>query len=446
MSEEDVFGPPQWELDSVMKTSVTKKFKVKEPHNEPQLLKSEMEAYRRDILDKNAHIQKLTEKHEEYKLACNAIHNLILEFEKITRHKFFTKDQRAKNILITHFDYVKLIKESVSYILQRNDLLEEKFTQDFSKIAETSSDKLISIRNEFIKVRKKKEEWENLTKKMRRYYQINERERKSLQQIVNSLGQEKAEIDQSTQQAVSSFNIKMDKLQEERRSYQQQRKDNEKKYTRIINKKIPELKLVQRKKQKNDTTIEDSLLQKAIQELSKRYFMESGLYDKTRTEYEYILSEVQRGKDHINRHRKALSNQEIEKAQKVNQDLKEYIDKERIEDKIKYDSQVKKNKELERTIKEHLEEQQMLKQYLSQLEKKIAIQASKLPSLQTAASATNPRYEDSSRTFQNQIQTTIKLGSRHRNDDIEMKLIKRAMSTISRKKQVSKMLNMPSKY
>ena len=452
-SSEDLFGPPQWELDSVMKTSVTRKFKVKEQPNPQQVLRNEMEAYRRDIAEKNNQIQKLTEKHEKYKQACSEIHDLILEFEKVCSHEFFTKEQREKQILITHMDYVKLIKESIHYIIQQDKLLEEKFTQDFSKIANVASEKLVSIRNEFLDVRKQKENWISTTTRVKRLYAINERERKSLQQFVDSLTQEKEEIDNSTAQTLDDFKSKMDKLREERKGYTEERAEKEKKYNRIIQKKMPGLNVVKRIRKKHDTTIEDNLLQKEIQELLKRYDSEAAYYDKIKAEYDHILNEIERGKEHIEKHRKALSQHELDKAQKINQDLKEYIEKERVEDKIKYDSQVKKNKELERTIKEHMEEQTMLKQYLAQLEKKIAIQAAKLPVLQTTSASPSPTIQETNGTDNDndargpiKLQPSIRVASRHKNDDLEMKLIKRAMSTISRKKQVSKTLNLPQRY
>ena len=438
-TEEDVFGPPQWELDSVMKTSVTKKFKVKEQQSEPQVLRTEMEAYRRDIQDKNNQIQKLEEKREEYKTSCNLIHNLILEFEKVCDHKFFSKQQRQKQILITHMDYTRLLKESILYICHQNELLEEKFTQDFTKFAQESSDKIISIKNEFLEVRKQNKKWQTYNQQARRFYEINEKERQSLQQIVDSLGQEKQAIDQNTTEAMDSFRIQMDKLNEERKNCREDRKEKEKKYTKLLSKKIPALTQVKRKRQKYDTTLEDAILQKEIQELSKRYDMESALYERTKAEYDHICNEIQRGKEHLEKHKKALSKQELQKAQKVNLELKEYIEKERKEDKIKFDSQVKKNKELERTVKEHLEEQQMLKQYLSQLERKVVIQSSKLPSLHPNS------HQKGKETNQNLAQASLNIGSRYKNDDIEMKLVKRAMSTIARKKHIRK-TNLPSRY
>ena len=434
----DDFGPPQWEIDSVMKTSVTKNFKVKDsPHsNEIVNQKRELEAYQKELKAKNEQIEKLNNKCDEFRQTCDLLHKMIIDFEKISDQQFFTKEQRQKKVMVTHMDYSRILKESIFHILHKNSLLEDEISQEFAKSANKTSAKLVEIRDSIISTRKAMKSIEAETKNIERLYEINLKEKNSLESIVESLKTERDEVDNQITQTVEQTKTKVDKLKEEKTRIKEEAKEKERKYSRIIAKQMPQLTQTQLQRQKMDTRIEDQIIQKEIKELMVRYELDAASYERTKEEYDHIVEEIKRGKEHIVKHRKALDYHELEKAQKVNQDLREYIEKERADDKRKFDSQVKKNKELERTIKEHLEEQSMLKQYLSQLEKKIASQATKLPALQSIGKEMNQA---------NSQQNTIKLGSRFKNDDMEMKLVRRAMSTLSRKKQVSKSLNLPQR-
>lgn len=413
---EDIFGPPVWDLDPVLKTS-TKKFRMS-PAVELAHQKQEIEIMKKDIADKDAQIRNLSEKCAEFSQACSDIHALIRDFEAVADQKFFSPEQASKNIFITHMEYTKILSNSINSIINQHNSLQDQFTKDFSDYAEDVSKRLIEIRDEFLAVRKRKEEVIENTQYLKRLCQVNERERQSLQTIVEQLNDQKAQIDASAQIDVDNFKQQYDKMHQETREFKQEALQTTMKFEKQLNKPQP--------RQISDTRLEDSILQREVTTLARHYDMESQNYENTYKEYQHVMEEINRGKEHIKKHMKALDRQELENAQKVNKELRAYIESERNNDKMRYESQVKRNKELERTIQEHLDEQNMLKQYLQQIDKKMSTQSTKLPILTGGQKENNIESKN----------TTLIL-SRHKADDAEMKMIKKAMSSIARKKTLN---------
>lgn len=421
---EDIFGPPMWGLDPVLKTS-TRKFRTQQ-HSEIAHQKAENDLMKRDIAEKDAQIRALSEKVAEFTQSLSDMHALIRDFEAVADQKFFTPEQATKLAFITHMEYTRILTSCINTIIKQHNALQDQFTADFARYAENVSDKLIAIRDEFLAVRKRKEEVLQNTQHLRRLYQINERERQSLQIMVEQLNAQKSQIDSYAQLDNENFKLEYKKVHQETREFKLEAEQVNKKFEKKLSK--PPARFT------SDTRVEDSILQREITTLAKRYDMESQNYENTYKEYEHVMEEINRGKEHIKKHMKALDRQELENAQRVNKELRAYIESERANDKMRYESQVKRNKELERTIQEHLDEQNMLKQYLMQIDKKMSSQSTKLPILGGAPKESGSDSKN----------TTLVL-SRHKADDAEMKAIKKAMSSIARKKVINQVGDAPQK-
>ena len=387
--------------------------------------RAELELIKKDINDKERLINKLTLKVNDFEESINEIHELLLYIEKSGNITIFSDEQRKKIIPITHFEYTKLLKDSILSLLNSQDRLQQNYISDFTARAWNSSETCNNLKNEILNIKKENLKINKEILNFNRLFEINQKEKNSLQKIVESYEIQLKNYDYNFNNQTENLKEELNYLNEEIDIYENEKIIKEKKNLKIIN------KLNDHKNNNNKIEIN---LEFEIEKIKKKYQKEIELRNKTLEEYNHIILEIKRGKEQINKFKKALTNDEIIKAEKLNNELKEFIQNERINWDRQISSQIKKNKLIERQINDLKEEILILKPYLNQLEKKYLNKTTKLP--------TFPFEDNQNNNININNNNNLIINLKYKNlDDLEMKNIKKLMLQISKKKTLSKSIN-----
>ena len=383
---------------------------------DPLAQRAELELYKRDLEEKDKIIKALDVRVDEYTRCCNQIHDFILRMEEITHRSFFTDEQRSKTILITHIEYAQLLRKSLSTLVEIHKGLQGRFASSFSEKATKISEEITSIRDEILDIEKKKKDANEEINKLMRLADIHQKEKESLHRILGSIDSQTKQLDLQANMRVSSIKDQINRVHLDIDAINQETTTLDKKYTKMLE----QPKYIKGFNTKHD----DFIIEREIVAMTRRYEHDCSTYESDLREYTHVINELKRGRQHLEMHKSALTRDRINAAEKLNQELRLYIESERVNDAKKLDMQIKKNRDLEKQLNETKEELATLKPHLQQLEKKYLSQVSRLPSL-------NPRLDQNSSPGAHNQKS-------HAHDDNEILMVKRALAKIRGKKGTSK--------
>lgn len=383
---------------------------------DPNPLKSELDSYKRDIEEKDKLIKTLSAKVDDYTKCCVQIHDFILEMEKVIGRSFFSDEQRSKDILITYTDYSKMLKESLSALVQVNSGLQDRFSNSFIEKATKISEEITRVRDDILSVEQKKKDINKEIAKYVRLADIHQKEKESLHRILANIESQIKQQDVQANIKVNNIKDQIDQIELDINSLTQETVTLDKKYKKMMEQP--------KNSRMINTEHDDFIREREILALTRKYEQDCAVYESDFQEYTHIISELKRGRQLLEIHKRALTRDRINAAEKLNHELRLYLENERVSDAKKLDAQIRKNRELERQLNTTKEELATLKPYLQQLEKKYINQTSQLPLL-------NYNVEQNSLTT-NPIQKA------NVQDDNEVTKVKKTVSKINRKKSMSK--------
>lgn len=382
----------------------------------------EIERMRKDIVDKENQIQMFECQVKTFRECCQGLRKLIVDLETASGTTFLNNDQRKNVEKMPHNESVLVLRKALGFLTKEYQTLPATYEKAFETKAlnlSASIDKINDQTKQIILQRRQVQKENNV---LNRIIEINTKEKKSLQAYAESI--QKATNDQIAQsnQTILQTKDSIQKLKHEINNTN----------TSISNKTMVNTELARTVNAGTSRRHKDMLdnyknLQDEYSRLLVYYEKEKTEHERTRKELEHTQSEIERAKRTIQKFNQSVSTKTIRYATQVNKDLRNYINEQREEQRMKLQATIKHNKDLERQINEQMEETGMLIPYLQSIEKKLQAEMLKLPSL-----------TDIQRRNDNEPKRALTKLNKREMDDVEMRAVKRTLTRMKVKRARAK--------
>lgn len=385
-----------------------------------QECKSELEIIRRDVQEKDQQIRNLKKQVKKLEATSIDVKTLLIDLEAASGNTLMTPAQRSEFDQISPHDSIAMVRNGIRGLIAIHSDLGKRFEEDFTAKATDAVNEMARINDEIEEVRFQIAEKRRTNQKLARIASMAEKERESLVVISDNLKQQMQLADeQYTLQAAENRDMiaKIHRKTAEMRVASEEKEQSNNDLLMTVQAPIS--------KTLRDNIREDIELSKEIsklQTLLERQFAEHSLVD---AELNHVLVEIERAKETIEKFKVAHGKESMDRAERINRELRQKIDEQRETSEWNINYQVKKNKSLEKQKSDLEEEKAMLQQYLAVVEKKLAAQMLKLP---TIASIQNRGEPPKVRV------KTAKKKTREP-DDLEMRGIKRAISHMQQQRR-----------
>lgn len=340
-------------------------FNQSNPRRELDMMKREISTIEMQIENLQIEVSNLSNIRQDLK-------HLLLDLEYVTGEKYITS-QNENN---TSIEFIHLLRKALEKLISLHNSLPERFETDFSKKAFDFDNELKSLQNEIEMNENLLSQYQQESQKLHRLVELNTKEKESLiiisESIQDSINQKRLE----RQSKALSMRDEINKLKQNYStllsSYNEQSKKNLKIQNRA-NAPTPK-SILQMLSDDLDLNIE-------LSDLQRRLDREINEHMSVKEELDHVYYEIKRAEDIILQFKEAYSGEEKAEAARINKKLRDILEKNRDEAPILIQRAIRKNKTLEKEIKELQEEESILKPYLASLEKKLSSQMLKLPSL-----------------------------------------------------------------
>ena len=381
-------------------------------------LDRENERMRKDVAEKDAQIQNFSSKVKISKECSQGIRDLIIDLEEATGQEFLSKDQRDTFQYMPPNQGILVIKKGMEYLIKEYDGLTDKYSGVFEEKARKFTDEIDKIEQETKTIIMQRKTVQNENSHLDRVIAIHKKEKESLEQLAEAMQQQLNEQDDASKADISARNAQLVKLRQEIQKTTMESNNQD-----ITNNEINQKLLCPVPKRHRDMLNDDREIEEEVAKLEKYLDKEKREHALTRAELDHTNNEIARAKETIMKYKINVNPDTMRYATYVNTTMREYIKFQREEQKRKLLAQIKLNKDLERQINEMEEEQSMLIPYLAQVEKKLAAEMLKLPSLTDIQRRNEPEPKKS----------LVKVNRRDL-DDQEMRSVKRTIARIKQKR------------
>ena len=381
-------------------------------------LDRENERMRKDVAEKDAQIENFSAKVKISKDCSQGIRDLIMDLEESTGQEFLSKDQRETFEYMPHNQGILVIKKGMDYLIKEYDSLTDKYYSVFEEKAHKITDEIDQIEKSTRAIIMQRMDIQKELAQLDRVISIHKKEKDSLDQLAQSLQMQLDEQNDASKAEISARNAQLAKLRHEIQSTTMESMTQD-----TVNSNINQQLLLPVPKRHRDMLNDDKELEAEAAKLEKYLEKERREHALTRAALDHTLNEIARANETIMRYKVNVNSDTMRYATYVNTTMREYIKFQREEQKRKLLAQIKKNKDLERQINEMEEEKSMLIPYLAQVEKKLAAEMLKLPSLTDIQRRNEPEPKKS----------LVKVNRREL-DDNEMRSVKRTITRIKQKR------------
>ena len=377
-----------------------------------QTYQKEIERMRRDIAEKNAQILNFQGQVKIFKECSTAIRELIRDLESSTGQQFLTKDQRQNFDHMPHNEGILVIKKAMNYLIKEYNSLPDKFSETFEQNVNKITDEIERVEQNTRNLALKRKQLQKDLNTLDRVISIHKTEKQSLYQLAQSLQDQLNEQENEAKANITARTTQLTKLKQEIQKTNMDANDQD-----LINNQINQQLVCPVAKRHSDMLKDDKELEAEYEKLTAYLEREKREHELTRRELDHIQNEIARANMTIQRFKTNVNPETMKYATRVNSSMRNFICEQREEQKRKLIAQIKKNKDLERQINEMEEEQSMLIPYLAQVEKKLAAEMLKLPSLTDIQRRNEPEPK----------RALTRLNKREL-DDPEMKSVKRTIT------------------
>lgn len=382
--------------------------------------KSEMDIIRRDIQEKDLQIRSLRKQVKKLELTTDDVKSLLIDLESSIGSPLLTNEQRSEFDQVSPHDSVALVRTGIRSLLKIHSQLGKRFEEDFTAKATEAVNEMARIDEEINEVRHQIAQERRNNQKLARIASMAERERESLVVISENLKKQMVVADQQyTLQAAENHEriAKIHRKTAEMRIASEEKEQSNSNLWMTV--RAPMSKTLR------DNIREDIELGKEIsrlQTLLERQFAEHSLVEK---ELDHVMSEIDRAKETIEKFKVAHGKESMDRAERINQELRMKIEEQRETSEWNINYHIKKNKALEKQKSDLEEEHMMLQQYLAVVEKKLAAQMLKLPTIAAIQNRGEPPP----------IRVKTAKKKTREPDDGEMRGIKRAISHLQQQRR-----------
>lgn len=406
--EDDTFGDIPISLPS-QKTSISRKTQSN--------FGTDIDIMKRDIIDKDRQIDILTKKISSLNETCQDIRNLILYIEDSTDSQLFTKEQRDKLDGMTPHESIDVLKKALRTLIDLHKELPQRYEEDFSQKVQNIANEIDRSNNVINALRARHSDLIHQNTVLDRMIYMADTERQSLKYLSEHLNEEVVADDMNVQIYAAQAKDHCMKMRKAIQEIHKQTKELEAKNADIeaqINAPFT--------KRMRDNMKDDIELSNEINDLQRQLEREYNAHTLAQEELDHTLAEIDRANVVQMKFKRSHTKAEKTNAEKVNKDLRTFIHHQREDYAWKIKNQIKRNKELERQKVDLEEEESMLRPYLQIVEKKLAAQMQKLPTLATL------QHRDEPLSIQKRNKTAK--NKKREPDDAEMRNMKRTISKI----------------
>ena len=384
-------------------------------------MESEIDIIRRDIQEKDQQIKQRKKQVKKLNDTTADLKTLIHDLQVATGEELLTPDQKAQFDELEPHECVAIVRKSIRVLVKIHSELGKRFEKDFAAKATEVVEEMKKIEEEIEDVKKRKESVKLNNARLTRFYEMNEKERESLDVISNRLKEQLENTDREARNRTIIAKeqlVKVRKESKEIRAATALKKQRNGQLLATVNAPLS--------KQLADSIKEDFHLTKEINNLQRLLEREYDEHSIAEEELEHTLSEIKCAKKVIEKYKLAHRPESMSRADQVNKSLRIQIEEQRDKSEWDIKNQVKRNKELERQKLELQEEESMLQHYLELVEKRLAAQMLKLPTLAQIQHRGEPEPRARVQTRKNK---------RREPDDLEMRTIKRAISQLQQQRR-----------
>jgi hypothetical protein len=305
------------------------------------------------------------------------------------------------------------IRSGVHVLIDIHSGLASRFEHDFTVKVTAITSEMSELESRLESIRRSQAETESNNCKLERLVHINEVEKQSLVGLVKKLQIQVLDVDSESQAQLSSISQEIVRVKRETAGVRAQSALTSRRNAELAAKISGPLPRKLKVNLREDVGLEAELTKS--EELFERVMSDQEF---AKEELAHTKRGIDRATEDIRKFRNAHDPEVKENAEQVNEDLRKAIADQRLSFQSAIRNQKKKNKEYERQKADLIEEQEMLSQYLDIVEKKLAEQMFKLPTLAHIQHKTEPEPPPK----------RVKKKKAREPDDLEMRSIKRAVS------------------
>jgi chromosome segregation ATPase len=393
----------------------------------------ELEQLRRDIADKDSQIALLQSRVEQLAPVASSLVAVLSEVEAAAGRSFLTAEQRSPGSVLASEELVPIMRQAIGFLVTLHTNLPSRFEEDFRRRAEGAVRGIDTRRAKVDGVRAARLAVAADVAKLRRIVEFQRQERQSLEAIATNLRDRRVQSERQMAADTDGLQEQIDGAEDRVRTLGKTIRSKEARFERrshIQASSRPPKRFV-------DSVKEDAHLQATIDELSARMERETSERELAEEELRHVRSEIRRAERMIAKIKANLTAERQRAADRVNGQLRAYIEQQREDFHRAIANQRKKNSELERQRAELIEEERLLGVVLQTLEKQLQAQMQKLPSLaqlQQGVDAVAPARGDAVGKI------------RRRLDDGEIKGVKKQMLQLKSRRRRPRSLLAASKY
>ncbi|OHT09142.1 hypothetical protein TRFO_22161 [Tritrichomonas foetus] len=422
MNENDTFEPLPLNIQANNKTPIKKLIQSQSSFasDTSRRGRSSTDIMRRDIAEKDQQILNLQNQIEQLDETYDLVYKLVKDLENSTSTDLSNQITENKLKSLNPHEAVGMIRNGLRTLVRLHRELPQRFEDDFTSHVNQIADEIEITEKKIEETRKRREFVEKANLKLVRRAKIEEAEKQSLSIIVDNLKNQIEANDRQRIMETNSANENMTKIKRQIRIFKEERGIKS-----LKNEEQRRIATAPMSKRMKDTIKEDFELQNEISRLQQLLEREYGEHSLDQEELIHTLNEIQRAKVVMMKFKKSHSKEEKNHAMTVNKNLRLLIEKQREDSKWAVKNQIKKNKELERQRVDLVEEEAMLSNYLVLVEKKLAAQKFKLPTL----AMVQHRADE---VQKRRVNTNLK--KKREPDDAEMRTIKRQMGKLQKER------------
>jgi hypothetical protein len=392
--------------------------------NTQELTRTESEVMRREIADKQFHINQFSKAAYELTEMCQGLQKLILDLEESTDEIFLSAEQRNPELLPSANELTYVIRKALTTLVSLHKDLANRFEADFARKAADAITEIKAKKTELEELKQSRKVLMHETEKLEKLADFQRAEKESLEIMSKSLQDQKCHSSIRMGNLLSSLQSQVDGVQKDVRVLASDIRVQEDQ-----NDRIEKEACIPMPKRLADKIKGDSILTREIKELRKRVNRETVETDLAIEELAFVQREILRAEQMIARFKRNLTKEQQKHSDDVNNELRSFIETQREEFKRAIKNQKKRNAGLEKQRKELIEEEKMLTNLLSALEKQLQLNMQKLPSL-----AQLQRKMDLTES----ASKLAVMKGRRAPDDAEMRSIRKALMQLKSRKIVSK--------
>jgi len=399
---------------------------------EEEALREEIEGLKRDLQGRDSQITQMQGQVQMLSTISNHLLDFLLELEATTGKTFLSTDRRGPDRVPPPHDLASLIHTALTHLASLDADLLVHYEEEFRKQAESTVKQLDVKQEKIDSVRDSRLAIAADNAKMRQSLEFHRRELQSLEQMADSLVRQK--IQSSKQQEFETDGV-MEEIESVKESRRALNKTVRMKEARV-QRKAAAAQNARPCKRVVDSVKEDQFLHQRITDLEMRLDREVTEKELAREELSHVRGEITRAEEMIEKFKQNLTQERKRQADRINNQLRRYIEEQRDDFKRNIANQRKKNMELERQRAELLEEEKLLTAVLQTLEKQLQVQMQKLPAL--------GQWQQGSEAAAQKKSPIMKF--KRAPDDGEMKGVKKQLVQIKSKRMRPRSLLAPSKY